>query len=51
MADFVYEIACTGDQGQEAAVQAWAERHATPAWTAMPGSTAVDLYRPDARHA
>ena len=46
MADFVYEIACTGDQGQEAAVQAWAERHAAPAWLALPGLTAVDLYRP-----
>jgi hypothetical protein len=46
VADFVYEIACTGDRGQEAAVQAWADRHAAPAWLALPGLSAVDLYRP-----
>jgi uncharacterized protein (TIGR02118 family) len=44
--DFVYEIACAGGQHHEAAVQAWAERHAAPAWTALPGLTAVDLYQP-----
>jgi uncharacterized protein (TIGR02118 family) len=44
--DFVYEIACTGGADQEAAVQAWADRHAAPAWAALPGLTAVDLYRP-----
>jgi len=31
VADFVYEIACTGDRVHEQAVQAWAERHAAPA--------------------
>jgi hypothetical protein len=46
VADFVYEIACTGDRVQEQAVQAWAERHAAPAWTALRGLTAVDLYAP-----
>ena len=46
MTNFVYEIACTGNQDQEGAVQAWADRHAAPAWTALPGLTAVDLYRP-----
>jgi hypothetical protein len=43
--DFVYEIACSGSADQESAVQAWADRHAVPAWTALPGLTAVDLYR------
>jgi hypothetical protein len=46
MTDFVYEISCTGTGDHEAAVQAWADRHAAPAWTALPGLTAVDLYRP-----
>ena len=46
MADFVYEIACTGDRTHEQTVHAWAERHAAPAWTALPGLTAVDLYQP-----
>ena len=46
MTDFVYEIACTGSGDQEAVVQAWADRHAAPAWAALPGLTAVDLYRP-----
>jgi uncharacterized protein (TIGR02118 family) len=44
--DFVYEIACAGGQHHEAAVQVWAERHAAPAWTALPGLAAVDLYQP-----
>jgi hypothetical protein len=46
VADFVYEIACTGDQGLEAAVQTWADRHAAPAWAALPGLSAADLYQP-----
>ena len=46
MAGFVYEIACSGERAHEQAVQAWAERHAAPAWTALPGLTAVDLYQP-----
>jgi hypothetical protein len=46
MADFVYEIACSGDRAREQAVQAWAERHAAPAWTALSGLSAVDLYEP-----
>ncbi len=46
MTDFVYEISCTGRGDQEAAVQEWADRHAAPAWAALPGLTAVDLYRP-----
>jgi uncharacterized protein (TIGR02118 family) len=46
VADFVYEIACRGDRAHEQAVHAWAERHAAPAWTALPGLSAVDLYEP-----
>lgn len=46
MADFVYEITCTGDHDHEAAVHAWADRDAAPAWVGLPGLTAVDLYRP-----
>jgi len=46
VADFVYEITCTGGQEHEAAVLAWADRDAAPAWAALPGVTAVDLYRP-----
>jgi hypothetical protein len=46
VADFVYEVACSGDLSLEAAVQAWADRDAAPAWLALPGLTAVDLYRP-----
>jgi hypothetical protein len=46
VADFVYEIACSGDRAHEQAVQDWAERHAAPVWTALPGLSAVDLYRP-----
>jgi len=46
VADFVYEIACTGGQDREGAVQAWADRDAAPAWAALPGLTAVDLYQP-----
>jgi len=46
MTDFVYEISCTGSGDQEAVVEAWVDRHAGPAWRALPGLTAVDLYRP-----
>jgi uncharacterized protein (TIGR02118 family) len=46
VADFVYEMTCTGGPDQEGAVQAWADQDATPAWTQLPGLTAVDLYQP-----
>ena len=46
MADFVYEITCTGSHDYEAAVHAWANRDAAPAWAALPGLSAVDLYQP-----
>ena len=46
MADFVYEITCSGGAGEEAAVQAWADRDAGPVWATLPGLTAIDLYQP-----
>jgi hypothetical protein len=46
MRDFVYEISCIGGTDDEGAAQAWADRHAAPAWVALPGLSAVDLYRP-----
>jgi hypothetical protein len=46
MTDFVYEICCTGGADQAGAVQAWADRDAAPAWLALSGLTAVDLYQP-----
>jgi uncharacterized protein (TIGR02118 family) len=46
MADFVYEICCTGGADHEGAAQAWADRDAAPVWAALPGLTAVDLYQP-----
>lgn len=46
MADFVYEISCTGGADREGAVQAWADRDASPLWAALPGLTAVDVYQP-----
>lgn len=44
MTDFVYEIACSGDRAAKDAVQAWVNRDAGPAWGALPGLSAVDLY-------
>lgn len=46
MTDFVYEIACTGDQGAKYAVQSWLNQAATPAWSVLPGLCAVDIYEP-----
>jgi hypothetical protein len=46
VADFVYEIACTGDRGSADAVRAWVHRDAGPAWTTLPGLSAVDIYEP-----
>ena len=46
MADFVYEIGCSGTPEQETAVQAWAERDGAAIWAVLPGLSAVDLYRP-----
>jgi hypothetical protein len=44
VSDFVYEIVSTGDRKDRDAVRAWLKDHAAPAWTALPGSPAVDLY-------
>jgi uncharacterized protein (TIGR02118 family) len=44
VADFVYEMVSTGDRKDRDAVLNWLKRHAAPAWTALPGSPAVDLY-------
>ena len=46
MADFVYEITCSGAAEQEGAAQAWADRDAVPLWSTLPGLTAIDLYAP-----
>src|SRR5580704_7887540 len=46
VSDFLYEIACSGGQDQEGAAQAWADRDASPLWTALPGLSALDLYQP-----
>jgi uncharacterized protein (TIGR02118 family) len=46
VADFVYEIACSGDRAGEGAVRDWVNRHAAPAWAALPGLSALDIYEP-----
>jgi hypothetical protein len=46
VADFVYEIACTGDRASAYAVLGWVNREAAPAWTTLPGLSAVDIYEP-----
>ena len=45
MADFVYEIAVTGERSRQDAVQAWFER-AEPPGRCWPGLTAIDVYVP-----
>ena len=44
MTGFVYEISCSGERGRNGAVQTWSETVALPAWTALPGVSAVDAY-------
>ena len=44
MADFVYEISCSGDRSLEQALWTWSGAFAIPAWTALPGLAAVDAY-------
>lgn len=44
MADFVYEVACSGERGLEEAVRTWSDAAAMPVWTALPGLSAVDAY-------
>jgi uncharacterized protein (TIGR02118 family) len=44
MADFVYEVSCSGERGLEDAVRTWSDAVASPTWTALPGLTAIDAY-------
>jgi uncharacterized protein (TIGR02118 family) len=44
MADFVYEVSCSGERGREDAVRTWSETVAVPAWTALPELSAIDAY-------
>jgi hypothetical protein len=44
MTDFVYEVVCTGERRREEAVRRWLETVAAPAWTALPGLSALDVY-------
>src|SRR6266404_437772 len=44
MADFVYEVSCSGERGLEDAVRTWSNAVAIPAWTAVPGLSAIDAY-------
>jgi uncharacterized protein (TIGR02118 family) len=44
MTGFVYEVSCGGERGLNDAVQTWSDTVAKPAWTALPGVSAVDAY-------
>src|SRR5438876_11822010 len=44
MADFVYEVSCCGERGLDDAVRSWSDAVAIPAWTALPGLSAIDAY-------
>ena len=44
MADFVFEVSCGGEPGLQHAVRTWSDAAAIPAWTALPGLSAVDAY-------
>ncbi len=44
MADFVFEVSCGGEPGLQQAVRTWSDAAAIPAWTALPGLSAVDAY-------
>ena len=44
MADFVYEVSCSGERSLEDAVRTWSDAIAIPAWTALPGLSAIDAY-------
>ena len=44
MADFVYEVSCSGERGLQDAVRTWSDAVAIPAWTALPGLSAIDAY-------
>jgi uncharacterized protein (TIGR02118 family) len=42
--DFVYEVSCSGERGLQDAVRTWSDAVAIPAWTELPGLSAVDVY-------
>ena len=44
MADFVYEVSCSGERGLQNAVRTWSDAVAIPAWIALPGLSAIDAY-------
>jgi uncharacterized protein (TIGR02118 family) len=44
MADFVYEVSCSGERGRVDAVRTWSDAVAFPAWAALPGLSAIDAY-------
>ena len=44
MVDFVFEVAVTGERSRQDAVRTWFDTVAAPAWTALPGLSAVDAY-------
>jgi hypothetical protein len=44
MADYVYEVACTGERSRQGSVQTWFDTTAASAWTTLPGLSAVDIY-------
>lgn len=44
MADFVYEVSCGGERGRQDAVRTWSDAVAIPAWTKLPGLSAIDAY-------
>ena len=44
MAGFVYEVSCSGERGLQDAVGAWSQAVCIPAWTALPGVSAIDAY-------
>jgi uncharacterized protein (TIGR02118 family) len=44
MADFAYEVVCSGERGLQDAVRTWSDSVAMPAWTALPELLAVDAY-------
>jgi uncharacterized protein (TIGR02118 family) len=44
MADFVYEVSCSGERRREDAVRTWSDAVAFSTWAALPGLSAIDAY-------
>ena len=44
MADYVYEVAFTGERSQQEPLLTWFDTVAAPAWTQLSGLSAVDVY-------